>query len=357
MAPVQVLHILWSTQLGGISTLVRNLSVAQLRGGETGACVYSARVDTKGTESFREQFIPLTNGGFRNGRDIRPLGYKRLNHLIEQHDILHFHAFHPMLFRLAMKSGKRIIYTEHGNFGIGRKADIGERINAWFKSKLVNRYASAITFNSSFTQDIYLKMYGKPKAETLVIPNGIPFQPALAPKTNSIFTVACIGRLATVKRFERAIESFQKAAIEPAQLIIMGDGPEKEKLMESAAKLGVTGRVVFYGQGDARELLASSDLCIVSSQGEAFGLVALEAYQQGRKVLAFSDGGGVCELIRQEDPSAIVDYTDQMAEKIRYSFLNNAVINSVTAVEKRHIIASQYSIEQMAVRFNSLYTT
>jgi glycosyltransferase involved in cell wall biosynthesis len=357
MSVNQVLHILWSTRMGGISSLVRNLCVAQLSSGESGACVYSARFDPKGSEEFRQQFIPLTNGKFKRGSDLKPLGDSRLHKLIQEHDIIHFHAFHPMLFRLAARSGKKIVYTEHGNFGLGRSWDLGERINGWLKARMVNKHANAITFNSSFTQDTYLRLYGTPLCEGHVIPNGISATPFNDKQWSGPFTVACAGRLASVKRFDRVIDAFRIARLNNARLIIMGDGPELHTLREQAAKSDMGAHIEFKPAGNTSELFASADVCIVSSQGEAFGLVALEAYQQGKKVIAFADGGGICELVKQEDTNALVKGIDELASLLHDLHTNRTALNNTDAVRRRIALANSYSIERMATQFQSVYTS
>ncbi|MFM9056349.1 MAG: glycosyltransferase family 4 protein [Bacteroidota bacterium] len=356
MAVTQVLHILWSTRMGGISTLVRNLCVAQLSAGESGACVYSAKFDLKGSEEFRQQFIPLTNGKFKRGSDLRPLGDSRLHKLIQEHDIIHFHAFHPMLFRIASRSGKKIVYTEHGNFGLGRTWDLGERISGWLKSRMVNRHASAITFNSTFTRDTYLRLYGTPRCEGHVIPNGISATPFIENKSSETFIIACAGRLAAVKRFDRVIDAFRIARLSDAKLIIMGDGPELHALREQAVQSGLGEHIEFRPAGNTSQLFSSADVCIVSSQGEAFGLVALEAYQQGKKVIAFEDGGGICELVKQEDANSLVKHVEGLASLLQHLQANRSMLNDTDAIRRRISLAESYSIQGMASQFQSVYT-
>lgn len=357
MSITQVLHILWSTRMGGISSLVRNLCVAQLSSGQSGACVYSARFDPKGSDEFRQQFIPLTNGKFKRGSDLRPLGDTRLHKLIQEHDIIHFHAFHPMLFRLAARSGKKIVYTEHGNFGLGRTWDLGERINGWLKARMVNQHANAITFNSLFTRDTYLKLYGTPLCEAHVIPNGIASTPFIENQPSGPFTIACVGRLASVKRFDRVIDAFRIARINNARLIIMGDGPELHSLREQAAQTGMSEQIEFKPAGNTSQLFSSADVCIVSSEGEAFGLVALEAYQQGKKVIAFTDGGGICELVKQEDSNTLVKNVDELASLLNNLQANQSILSNTEAIRHRISLADTYSIQRMASQFQSVYTS
>ena len=101
-----------------------------------------------------------------------------------------------------------------------------------------------------------------------------------------------------VKRVEDVIRTFAGVAEEiGARLLMIGDGPERPKAFELAAKLGVSGRVAFLGSFPRVEhLLSVSDLFLLPSSEESFGLAALEAMASGVPVVA-SRTGGIPEVV------------------------------------------------------------
>jgi N-acetyl-alpha-D-glucosaminyl L-malate synthase BshA len=84
----------------------------------------------------------------------------------------------------------------------------------------------------------------------------------------------------------------------PARLILVGDGPDLPQAAGEAASLGVKEDVVFAGQQAALEtLLKVSDLFLLPSEFESFGLSALEALSCGVPVVS-TDAGGMREVVR-----------------------------------------------------------
>jgi N-acetyl-alpha-D-glucosaminyl L-malate synthase BshA len=82
----------------------------------------------------------------------------------------------------------------------------------------------------------------------------------------------------------------------PARLVMVGDGPEKEKAERLCRKLGIADKVTFLGNSNEVDMILSySDLFLLPSETESFGLAALEAMAWGVPVIS-SDGGGLPEV-------------------------------------------------------------
>ncbi|MGH7504982.1 MAG: N-acetyl-alpha-D-glucosaminyl L-malate synthase BshA, partial [Longimicrobiales bacterium] len=105
--------------------------------------------------------------------------------------------------------------------------------------------------------------------------------------------VTHISNFRSVKRVPDVVSVFARIAKRvPARLLLVGDGPERVRAQQLAEELGIADRVLFLGkQLSVAELLACSDLFLLPSEHEAFGLVALEAMACGVPVIATSVGG------------------------------------------------------------------
>jgi N-acetyl-alpha-D-glucosaminyl L-malate synthase BshA len=101
-----------------------------------------------------------------------------------------------------------------------------------------------------------------------------------------------------VKRVTDVVEVFSRVVREvPARLLMIGDGPDRSAAEFLAMRLGVADRVEFVGkQENVNELLALSDLMIMPSELESFGLAALEAMACRVPAIA-TRVGGIPELI------------------------------------------------------------
>jgi N-acetyl-alpha-D-glucosaminyl L-malate synthase BshA len=106
-----------------------------------------------------------------------------------------------------------------------------------------------------------------------------------------------ISNFRKVKRVSDAVYAFKEIVKEvPAQLLMIGDGPDRSKVESLCRELGVCSHIRFLGKQDAvEELLAVSDLFMMPSGSESFGLAALEAMACQVPVIS-SNTGGIPEI-------------------------------------------------------------
>jgi len=119
-----------------------------------------------------------------------------------------------------------------------------------------------------------------------------------------------------VKRIEDIVAIFYNIQKEiPAKLMMVGEGPEKEPAEELCRKLGIEDKVVFFGNSNEIDrILCFSDLFLLPSVTESFGLAALEAMAVNVPVIS-SNTGGIPEVNKHgvsgflSDVGDIVDMT------------------------------------------------
>ncbi len=168
----------------------------------------------------------------------------------------------------------------------------------------INQSDGVTTVSEDLKEDTY--RHFDISKDIKVIPNFIDFnrfslQPkdhfkkAIAPNNERILIHTSNFR--KVKRTEDVIRMFHKVLEKiPAKLLMVGDGPERSANEQLCRELNICDSVRFLGKQDAvEEILSVSDLFIIPSENESFGLAALEAMACKVPVIS-SNAGGLPEL-------------------------------------------------------------
>jgi L-malate glycosyltransferase len=168
----------------------------------------------------------------------------------------------------------------------------------------INQSDGVTTVSQDLREDTY--RHFDIKKDIRVIPNFIDFnrfslQPkdhfkkAIAPNNERILIHTSNFR--KVKRTADVIRMFQRVSEKiPSKLLMVGDGPERSANEQLCRELGICDDVRFLGKQDAvEEILSVSDLFIIPSENESFGLAALEAMACKVPVIS-SNAGGLPEL-------------------------------------------------------------
>jgi N-acetyl-alpha-D-glucosaminyl L-malate synthase BshA len=142
-----------------------------------------------------------------------------------------------------------------------------------------------------------------------------------------------ISNFRPVKRVIDVVEVFDRVSKDiPSRLLFVGEGPELSKVLCKVKEKGLLDRVTFCGkQDDVAQLLSLSDVMLLPSEKESFGLVALEAMACGVPTVA-SNAGGIPELIIHGESGFLADIGDveQMAEYTRLLLSNAELYQKMT---------------------------
>lgn len=109
--------------------------------------------------------------------------------------------------------------------------------------------------------------------------------------------VTHISNFRKVKRISDVIDVFYRLQLEiPSKLLMVGEGPERKKAEAQVKELGIEDRVKFLGNSnEIDKILCFSDLFLLPSEAESFGLAALEAMVNKVPVIS-SNAGGIPEV-------------------------------------------------------------
>ena len=219
-------------------------------------------------------------------------------------DVVHTHQLGALLY--AGRAARRarvpvVVHTEHG-----------KHYTEQWRWRFLGRFAArAARRVFAVSDDIRRELRDcgiVPPARVTRVPNGVDADrfdltedpthlrrefgvPADAP------VIGTVGRLTALKRQDVLLKGFARLRHPTARLLIVGDGPAREELVNLAAQLGITTRVVFAGYRERPErALAAMDVFALTSDSEGMPLAVLEAWAAGKPVVA-TRVGGVPELV------------------------------------------------------------
>ena len=168
--------------------------------------------------------------------------------------------------------------------------------------------------------------------------------------------VTHISNFRKVKRIPDVIKIFHKIQQDiPAKLMMVGDGPEKAKAEELCQELGISDKVIFFGNSNEIDsILSYSDLFLLPSETESFGLAALEAMAWSVPVIS-SNSGGLPEVNFDGVSGYLSDVGDveEMAENAIKILSNNLILK--TFKENALSVAKQFDIKNILPLYETLY--
>ncbi|MDB4289818.1 N-acetyl-alpha-D-glucosaminyl L-malate synthase BshA [Flavobacteriaceae bacterium] len=159
-----------------------------------------------------------------------------------------------------------------------------------------------------------------------------------------------------VKRIADVIEIFYRIQKElPAKLMMVGEGPERKEAELLCETYKIEDKVVFLGNSsEVDKILCFSDLFLLPSQTESFGLAALEAMASGVPVIS-SNSGGIPEVNIQGVSGFLspVGAIDEMAENALKILKDDAVLN--TFKKGAQATATKFDIHKIVPFYEAIY--
>lgn len=361
---IKILHILWDANIGGIQKLVLELAKHQNARPQTEVAVVFLKTKGPLLNAFMSSGVTIHSLHMLNGYDVRPRTLFKLRSIVRAYDVIHMHSFNPWAAWIIRNTKKQIVYTEHGNFGFGRKLRQSERLNQYLQGRFLRRYPQLITYNSAFSKHTAEKRYHTQDRPCRLIYNGVNLdaveeqsQMPLDLKRENTFIIGTTSRLAGGKRISTLITIFSQIMKikNGVELWILGDGPDKEQLEALTVELGISNSVRFLGShNDPGKYQGRMDICVYPFYNEAFGLVAIESFYLGKPALVLKDGGGLTEIVEKICSEDVCDNEDELVKRILSYSNNPEALKAKGDVFREY--AKQYSIEIMEGSFFKAYS-
>ncbi|MDR4948382.1 N-acetyl-alpha-D-glucosaminyl L-malate synthase BshA [Neobacillus cucumis] len=166
-----------------------------------------------------------------------------------------------------------------------------------------------------------------------------------------------VSNFRTVKRVPDVIKSFAKISESiPSKLLMVGDGPEMTVVCKLVRQLSLEDKVIFLGkQENLEELYSISDLMLLLSEKESFGLVALEAMACGVPCIG-TNVGGIPEVIHHGISGYICEVGDinDISDKA-ISLLNNSDLHQDMSEQSLKSVKTKFKAEQIVEQYEQIY--
>lgn len=276
----------------------------------------------------RERFEPILAVGAARGElvhavpadvPLRELGGPRARQAV------------PGLVRLARRERPRVIFSTLGYLNVlvalarpllpgdavlvGRETNIPSRHLAggpwprllpFLYRRLYPRFDRVVCQSRDMLRDM-VDHFGLPEARARVLHNPVDVA-GLAERARAgggglpagRVNLLAAGKLMPQKGFDLLLRALARAGDPDLFLTVLGEGPQRARLLALRDELGLSERAAFPGlAADPAPCMAAADLFVLSSRYEGFPNVVLEAQACGTPVLAFDCPGGLSEIMRE----------------------------------------------------------
>ncbi|MDJ0701609.1 MAG: glycosyltransferase, partial [Woeseiaceae bacterium] len=170
------------------------------------------------------------------------------------------------------------------------------------------------------------------------------------------FKVGYIGQLINRKRLDTLLRAFRDAAVENKELLIIGEGPQREQYEQLAAELDVADQVQFLGfRKDRIRFLLDFDVFAIASELEGIPRCIMEAMAAGIPVVA-SDIPGCRDIVEHDVNGLLFELGDheELAEHFE-RLADTPQLGERLAAAASATVREQYSAQRMAEEYTDLF--
>jgi len=367
MPPVRVVHLIERLEIGGmervLATIVTGLDRKRYR--TRVLCLTGQGVIG---EELQRAGITVDCFDWNAARRLREI--VRLARWLREQDVemLHTHGYSAgVLGRLAGLLARTPVLIAHlhtTDWGFAIRQRWIERGLSWITDRVICCSHAVAAFASS--------RLGLSPGVLSVIRNGVPINHGAADTVGEEAAVrqlygvsarapviGIIGSLTAHKGHAVALHALARlrSRMPDVRMLIVGDGPERERLQTQAETLGLSPSVVFTGrQATVSPLMAACDvICLPSIQREGLGLTLLEAMTIGKAVVG-SDIDGIREVVAVSETGALVppNDADRLAETLA-SLLADPERRRAMGANGRRRVERLFSDSLMVQRVTALY--
>ena len=363
--PMRVLHVTFNMGIGGTEQVIRQLIMGMKPNGvESEILCIDGHIGPIG-EALQQSGVPVHKLARKQGFDWSLIAAIRKRLGERRFDVVHCHQYTPWLYgRLAaLGTRARVVFTEHGRFYPDRY-----RYKAMFINPVMAMFTPAVVAISKATKDALVRHEFIPRGKIQVIYNGIsPLKRNHLEATKvrdslgipkDAFVAGTVSRLDPVKNQSMMLRAF-KAFSEKypdSYLLMVGDGPDKERLISLANEYEISERTVFTGFiNNPVNYLSAMDVFLLSSHTEGTSMTLLEAMSLEIPSVATQVGGnpeiiedGVTGLLTEPDKA------QPFAVALETLYQDAAIRNRMGSAAQQRF-SDRFSANAMVCEYRTIY--
>lgn len=348
-----VLHVLWSGEVGGTERHVAGVVLETARDGRfTQRACFLAGDGPIGDDLASRGLADRMR--LRNGID--PTGLLRLGRLMRRRRprIIHLHtrALAVRLVILLAAPRAQYVYTEHAPGAVA-----GERRFLLFYRLFRRTFSRFVAIAPEMAR--CMEERGFDPERVVLIPHGV----TIAPRTDAVLepntggtTIGAVCRLEPPKRldvFLDVIAELRRRGV-PCSAIVVGDGSLRQALFAAAKDRDLDGVVSFAGrQDDVAPWLDRFDVFLMTSDVETFGIAALEAMTRGVPVVAMPSDGGLSSLV--ERGGMLLESRDVMEAATAVGDLLASPEQRAKVRNKGSSVAQEHRLDRTVAALDNMY--
>jgi glycosyltransferase involved in cell wall biosynthesis len=360
-APVRILHCHSTFSLGGKEA--RAVRLMNAFGAAAEHTILSAMPDKLAAREAIAKGITVSFPGDAPSLTGRPdpIRLGKLSRYMRGFDLVltyNWGGFDAVMAR-RLFGGPPLVHHEDGF-----NEDEAERLNK--KRNLYRRTGLGAAFQlvvpSARLERIARNAWGRTPVR---IPNGVPVArfggpplaeiPGLARKPGEI-VIGTVAGLRAVKNLPRLVRALAAMGERRARLVIVGEGPESERIAAEARALGVAARLLMPGfLADPAQWIGQFDIFALSSDSEQFPISLIEAMAAGLPAVATAVGD-VREIVSEDNRPLIVEPSDEAAFAAALdSLADRADLRRAIGQANREKAVADFDEKAMIARYGRLY--
>ncbi|PTB32418.1 glycosyltransferase [Photobacterium phosphoreum] len=361
---MKILLVITGLGMGGAENLVVNLADKYV---EQGHEVVIAYAFGDAVVTPKNKNIKLVSLGVSSYNDFFS-AYFKLRTLVKkfQPDVIHSHMIHAnLLARLVRLTTKipRLVCTAHST-------NEGGPIRM-FAYKMTDKLADIMTNVSEEATNKFIELGAVTDKKITTVLNGIDtnififdiekrikYRKQFKIDDNDKLIVA-VGSLNLPKDYPNLLNAISIIVANKlnVKIKIIGDGPLKDDLLQLVEELNLTEIVEFVGiSRDVPGMMSASDLFVLSSSFEGFGLVVAEAMSCERPVVV-TDCGGVKEVVGDIGKLVVPENSDDLAKGIIEVLGKSEQELQQLGTQGRQRILDEYSLDYVVEKYMDLYSS
>jgi len=291
---------------------------------------------------------------------------------VRHFDIVHTHTSKAgILGRWAAKLAgvPVIVHTPHGHIFYGYFSKALTAVFVWIEQMTARITDKIITLTNRGKEE-HLAFKIGPADKFVTIYSGIDVSPKVSHQDlkehlkkqwvlqHGYFIFGCVGRLDPIKGTSYLIDAMAQVVRKhpKTQLLLVGEGSQREKLQKQCAALGLQGHVKFTGfQKDPAPFIEIMDVFVLASLNEGMGRVILEAMTYGKPVIA-TKVGGIPELVKNGKNGFLVSPRDADAlSTAMMTLIEHRDLREEMARQAKAIVGDQFDLTRMVKDIEQLY--